>query len=128
MASLILVGITWNYWVALACRALGGALNRNIGAIQTMVSELIGRPEHEPRAYAIIPFVWSIGTIIGPNMQPGKAHRQFDQAFEQSLLVTSGAAASAGVNLRAESYGTFNRVHLHNDKSWNVQADGSSCT
>ncbi|OQE00588.1 hypothetical protein PENVUL_c049G03685 [Penicillium vulpinum] len=69
MASLILVGITWNYWVALACRALGGALNRNIGAIQTMVSELIGRPEHEPRAYAIIPFVWSIGTIIGPTIQ-----------------------------------------------------------
>jgi hypothetical protein len=61
-------------------------------------------------------------------MQPGEAHEHFDQAAEQPLLVTSGATANAGVDLRAESYGTFNRVHLHNDESWNVQADGSSPT
>lgn len=61
-------------------------------------------------------------------MQPGEAHEHFDQAAEQLLLVTSSATANAGVDLRAESYGTFNRVHLHNDKSWNVQADGSSPT
>jgi len=30
-----------------------------------MVGELIRNPEHEPRAYAVMPFVWSIGTIIG---------------------------------------------------------------
>ncbi|OQE00608.1 hypothetical protein PENVUL_c049G06819 [Penicillium vulpinum] len=55
-------------------------------------------------------------------MQPGKAHRQFDQAFEQSLLVTSGAAASAGVNLRAESYGTFNRKKLKKLKAFTWRA------
>lgn len=87
MASLILVGMAPNFWVALAGRALGGALNGNIGVIQTMVGELVRRPEHEresitilsyiaelegglilhtARAYAIMPFVWSIGTIIGP--------------------------------------------------------------
>jgi hypothetical protein len=31
MVSLILVGIAPNFWVALAGRALGGALNGNIG-------------------------------------------------------------------------------------------------
>jgi len=31
-----------------------------------MVAELVTKPEHEPRAYSIMPFVWSIGTIIGP--------------------------------------------------------------
>jgi hypothetical protein len=31
-----------------------------------MVGELVTKPEHEPRAYSIMPFVWSIGTIIGP--------------------------------------------------------------
>ncbi|KAF3027711.1 hypothetical protein E8E15_007076 [Penicillium rubens] len=183
MVSLILVGIAPNFWVALAGRALGGALNGNIGVIQTMVGELVKRPEHEPRAYAVMPFVWSIGTIIGPaiggllakptegfpslfpadglfgkfpyllpnlvccvllllsiigswlflqethpDMQHGKTHEHLDQAAEQPLLVTSGATANAGVDLRAESYGTFNRVHLHNDESWNVQADGSSPT
>jgi MFS family permease len=29
---------------------------------------MVKRPEHEPRAYAVMPFVWSIGTIIGPSI------------------------------------------------------------
>ncbi|KAA8642206.1 MFS transporter [Aspergillus tanneri] len=64
--SLLIVGFASNFWVALFGRALGGTLNGNIGVIQTMVGELVKRPEHEPRAYAVMPFVWSIGTIIGP--------------------------------------------------------------
>ncbi|KAI1558312.1 AraJ Arabinose efflux permease [Pyrenophora tritici-repentis] len=65
MSSLLLVGFAPNFWVALAGRIIGGALNGNIGVIQTMVGELVKRPEHEPKAYAVMPFVWSIGTIIG---------------------------------------------------------------
>ncbi|KAK1138331.1 hypothetical protein N8T08_002828 [Aspergillus melleus] len=66
MLSLLIVGFARNFWVALFGRALGGILNGNIGVIQTMVGELVKRPEHEPRAYAVMPFVWSIGTIMGP--------------------------------------------------------------
>ncbi|TVY59035.1 putative membrane protein [Lachnellula cervina] len=66
MLSMVMVGFASNIWVALAGRALGGFLNGNIGVIQTMVGELVTKPEHEPRAYSIMPFVWSIGTIIGP--------------------------------------------------------------
>ncbi|PYH99534.1 MFS general substrate transporter [Aspergillus ellipticus CBS 707.79] len=66
LLSLLLVGLAPNFGVALLGRALGGALNGNIGVIQTMVGELVKRPEHEPRAYAVMPFVWSIGTILGP--------------------------------------------------------------
>lgn len=29
---------------------------------------MVKRPEYEPRAYAVMPFVWSIGTIIGPSI------------------------------------------------------------
>lgn len=65
MSSLILVGLAPNFYVALAGRILGGALNGNIGVIQTVVGELVKNPEHEPRAYAVMPFVWSIGAIIG---------------------------------------------------------------
>ncbi|KKA20409.1 MFS transporter [Rasamsonia emersonii CBS 393.64] len=66
MLSLLIVGFAANYWIALLGRIVGGVLNGNIGVIQTMVGELVKRPEHEPRAYAVMPFVWSIGTIIGP--------------------------------------------------------------
>ncbi|KAI4711744.1 hypothetical protein J4E89_003186 [Alternaria sp. Ai002NY15] len=68
MSSLLLVGLAPNFWVALLGRIIGGALNGNIGVIQTMVGELVKRPEHEPKAYAVMPFVWSIGTIIGPSI------------------------------------------------------------
>jgi predicted MFS family arabinose efflux permease len=36
MSSLLLVGFAPNFWVALAGRVIGGALNGNIGVIQTM--------------------------------------------------------------------------------------------
>lgn len=87
MVSMVMVGFASNLWLALIGRCLGGLLNGNIGVIQTMVGELVSKPEHErtfrPRtpvsaawnrlltlaiakAYSIMPFVWSIGTIIGP--------------------------------------------------------------
>jgi MFS family permease len=47
MSSLLLVGLAPNFWVALLGRIIGGALNGNIGVIQTMVGELVKRPEHE---------------------------------------------------------------------------------
>ncbi|SPQ25204.1 de28dd51-1f27-477c-b799-b7a3c5281611 [Thermothielavioides terrestris] len=66
MFSMVMVGFASNIWVALLGRAIGGLLNGNIGVIQTMVGELVTKPEHEPRAYSIMPFVWSVGTILGP--------------------------------------------------------------
>lgn len=66
--SLLMVGFSGSFAFALFGRALGGLLNGNIGVIQTMVGELVKNPKHEPRAYAIMPFVWSVGTIIGPTV------------------------------------------------------------
>lgn len=68
IASLLVVGFAFNFWIALLGRLLGGALNGNIGVIQTMVAEVVKNPKHEPKAYAIMPFVWSIGTIVGPSI------------------------------------------------------------
>ncbi|RAL07463.1 MFS transporter [Aspergillus homomorphus CBS 101889] len=181
MASLLMVGFATNFWVALFGRALGGVLNGNIGVIQTMVGELVKNPEHEPRAYAIMPFFWSIGTIIGPaiggllakpaegyptlfapdgifgrfpfllpnlvcsalllcsiifswlllkethpDMQPRvRAEDTVSTSVIHPLLATSGASTTAGADLRAESYGTFNQVHLHEDQDWHVLSNGS---
>ncbi|KAK0704246.1 major facilitator superfamily domain-containing protein [Apiosordaria backusii] len=66
MFSMVMVGFAYNIWIALAGRVIGGLLNGNIAVIQTMVGELVTKPEHEPKAYSIMPFVWSVGTIIGP--------------------------------------------------------------
>ncbi|KAF2799996.1 MFS general substrate transporter [Melanomma pulvis-pyrius CBS 109.77] len=68
ISSLLVVGFAPNFTVALAGRLLGGVLNGNIGVIQTMVGELVTNPEHEPRAYSVMPFVWSVGCIIGPSI------------------------------------------------------------
>ncbi|KAK4449930.1 hypothetical protein QBC34DRAFT_404267 [Podospora aff. communis PSN243] len=88
MFSMIMVGVAPNIWVALLGRAIGGLLNGNIAVIQTMVGELVTKPEHEPKAYSIMPFVWSIGTIIGPAIGGTFAdpHETFPDTFPKGSL------------------------------------------
>ncbi|KAL1901320.1 hypothetical protein Sste5346_001725 [Sporothrix stenoceras] len=88
MLSMVVVGMARNIWVALLGRVMGGLLNGNIGVIQTMVGELVKKPEHEPRAYSIMPFVWSIGTIIGPAIGGTFAdpHASFPELFPRGSL------------------------------------------
>ncbi|CAJ2513596.1 Uu.00g017150.m01.CDS01 [Anthostomella pinea] len=88
MFSMIMVGFATNIWIALAGRAIGGFLNGNIGVIQTMVAELVTKPEHEPRAYSVMPFVWSIGTIIGPAIGGmfAEPHESFPNVFPEGSL------------------------------------------
>ncbi|KAA8571939.1 hypothetical protein EYC84_001884 [Monilinia fructicola] len=146
MLSMIMVGFASNIWVALLGRALGGFLNGNIGVIQTMVGEMVTKKEHEPRAYSVMPFVWSIGTIIGPAIggtfadptttfpnifSPDGIFNTFpyllpnlintsrhatsrfslpDDTYhseETPLMATADAIKTPAVDLRAETYGTF---------------------
>jgi MFS family permease len=90
MLSLLGVGFAPNFWIALLGRILGGALNGNIGVIQTMVGELVTKPEHEPRAFSVMPFVWSIGTIIGPSIGGffASPHENFPRLFPASSIFT----------------------------------------
>lgn len=64
--SMLIFGFAPNLPVALLARALGGLLNGNIGVLQTTVAEMITVKEHQPRAYTIMPFVWCLGSILGP--------------------------------------------------------------
>ncbi|KAI2623683.1 major facilitator superfamily domain-containing protein [Xylaria nigripes] len=75
--SCLIFGLAEKYWVALLARFIGGALNGNVGVMQTMVAEMVKVPEHEPTAYASQPFVWTLGGILGSAMggflaQPAK--------------------------------------------------------
>ncbi|KAI1503923.1 major facilitator superfamily domain-containing protein [Biscogniauxia marginata] len=91
MFSMVMVGFATNIWIALFGRAVGGLLNGNIGVIQTMVGELVTKPEHEPRAYSVMPFVWSIGTIIGPAIGGLLAdpHASYPNVFPEGSLFAS---------------------------------------
>ena len=147
-----------------------------------MVGELVKKPEHEPRAYSVMPFVWSIGTIIGPviggtfaapadsfpavfspqglfgrwpwllpnlvcatfmlgSMTVGwfwleETHPDLktgadptvlhDIAEQTPMIAGAGTTTDPGVDLRQESYGTFNEVYLAEDKQWHLNADGST--
>ncbi|RSL95634.1 hypothetical protein CDV31_013803 [Fusarium ambrosium] len=66
--SSLIFGLAKQYWVALLARFIGGALNGNVSVMQTMVAEMVKLPEHEPKAYAVQPFVWTLGGIIGSAM------------------------------------------------------------
>lgn len=66
--SMVCFGFATNLWTAIIARALGGLLNGNVGVLQTTVAELVTKKEHQPRAYSIMPFVWCLGSIIGPAM------------------------------------------------------------
>lgn len=60
-----------------------------------------------------------------PDMQPTTGQEQvYHPSAEHPLLPTSGATANPGADLRAESYGTFNQVHLH-EETWRVHEDGT---
>ena len=66
--SMIAFGFAKSLTSAVVARALGGLLNGNVGVLQTTVAELVTVKEHQPRAYSIMPFVWCLGSIIGPAM------------------------------------------------------------
>lgn len=64
--SMTVFGFAPNLATALLARALGGMLNGNIGVLQTTVAEIVTVKEQQARAYSIMPFVWCVGSIIGP--------------------------------------------------------------
>jgi len=66
--SMICFGFATSLPAAILARCIGGFLNGNVGVLQTTVAELVTKKEHQPRAYSIMPFVWGLGSIIGPAM------------------------------------------------------------
>lgn len=60
LVSLLIVGLSPNFWVALVGRIVGGFLNGNIGVIQTMVGELVKNPEHERKKIPLVRLAWSL--------------------------------------------------------------------
>ena len=64
-ASLVF-GFSRSFTQALMARISAGLLNGNIGVIRTMVAEIVVERSHQARAFSVMPFVWSAGSIVGP--------------------------------------------------------------
>ncbi|TPX17196.1 uncharacterized protein E0L32_003314 [Thyridium curvatum] len=66
MICFIFWGISTSLPMAIAVRALLGAGNGNVGIIRTMVAEMVPEKVLQPKAFSIMPLVWSIGSVFGP--------------------------------------------------------------
>jgi MFS family permease len=62
----IMLGMSQTLGMVLASRVLIGLMNGNVGIIRTMVAEIVPERELQPRAFSIMPMVWTIGSIFGP--------------------------------------------------------------
>ena len=62
-----------------------------------------------------------------PDMQAWSTQQDLNNTTaETPLMATGGATADSGVDLRADTYGTFNTVDITEEKQWLVNADGTS--
>ena len=66
MATSILFGFSRSLQWAIVARSLAGAGNGNVGTMRTVVAELVPQKELQPKAFSIMPLVWTIGSIFGP--------------------------------------------------------------
>ncbi|KAI2853994.1 hypothetical protein CBS147343_1387 [Aspergillus niger] len=66
MVFSLLFGFSSSLSMLVISRALLGLMNGNVGIIRTMVAEMVPQKELQPRAFSIMPLVWTIGSIFGP--------------------------------------------------------------
>ncbi|KAI1131845.1 MFS general substrate transporter [Nemania abortiva] len=66
MTLFIIWGLSTSLKMAIIVRGLQGACNGNVGIIRTMVAEMVQDRELQPKAFSIMPLVWSIGSVFGP--------------------------------------------------------------
>ncbi|KAI1823202.1 major facilitator superfamily domain-containing protein [Xylaria intraflava] len=66
MTLFIIWGMSTSLKMAIIVRGFQGACNGNVGIIRTMVAEMVQDRELQPKAFSIMPLVWSIGSVFGP--------------------------------------------------------------
>ncbi|KAI7786648.1 MFS transporter [Diaporthe eres] len=67
MICFIIWGTASSLAMAVCIRFVMGAGNGNVGIIRTMVAEMVPQKELQPRAFSLMPLVWSIGSVFGPS-------------------------------------------------------------
>lgn len=96
MVTFVVWGMSTSLPMAIIVRAIQGGGNGNVGIIRTMVAEMVPERELQPRAFSIMPLVWSLGSVVGPSFggffaQPATrypnlfGHIQFFKDFPYAL-------------------------------------------
>ncbi|EDN08085.1 conserved hypothetical protein [Histoplasma mississippiense (nom. inval.)] len=81
MTFSLMFGFSTSLPMAILARACVGLGNGNVGIIRTVVAELVPEKELQPRAFSIMPLVWTIGSIFGPGFggalaNPARRHKE----------------------------------------------------
>ncbi|KAI1759989.1 MFS general substrate transporter [Hypoxylon sp. FL1150] len=66
MVCFLIWGMSTSLTMAITVRAIQGASNGNVGIIRTMVAEMVTEKELQPKAFSVMPLVWSVGSVFGP--------------------------------------------------------------
>ncbi|PFH63454.1 hypothetical protein XA68_10047 [Ophiocordyceps unilateralis] len=66
MICFLIWGMSTSLTMAIVARAIQGAGSGNVAIIRTIVAEIVPVKELQPRAFSIMPLVWSIGSVVGP--------------------------------------------------------------
>jgi hypothetical protein len=61
-----------------------------------------------------------------PDMQPWSTPEELDNTTAETPLIVTAGATDQGVDLRADTYGTFTNVDIHEEKQWLLNPGGSS--
>jgi MFS family permease len=77
--SLLLLGLSRNFYMAVMARCVAGLLNGNVGVIRTLLGEIAKKRRHQAIAFSIMPLLWQVGCVTGPMLggylaQPVQAH------------------------------------------------------
>ena len=88
MSTSLFFGFSRSLTWAIIARALTGASNGNVGIMRTAVAELVPYKELQPRAFSIMPLVWTIGSIFGPGFGGALANpaAKYPRLFGSSWL------------------------------------------
>ncbi|KAH6639258.1 major facilitator superfamily domain-containing protein [Boeremia exigua] len=68
MCTMLLWGFSTSLPMAMTARALQGLGNGNVGILRTTVAELCPWKELQPRAFSVMPLVYTVGAIVGPTL------------------------------------------------------------
>ncbi|KAL8922743.1 MAG: hypothetical protein Q9172_003458 [Xanthocarpia lactea] len=68
MSTGLLFGFSQNLAMAIVARSLAGASNGNVGILRTTVAEIVPWKELQPRAFSVMPLMWTIGSVFGPGL------------------------------------------------------------
>ncbi|KAK2768392.1 hypothetical protein FQN54_000247 [Arachnomyces sp. PD_36] len=66
MLATLMFGFSRSLGMAVAARALTGLGNGNVGILRTAVAEMVPERELQPRAFSVMPLIWTLGSIFGP--------------------------------------------------------------